>query len=112
MTPPWPATGRPGGDAGNPRWTRARLRLLHRQHGRCPLCGELLLHADQEPHHPDEWEQWITAVRTATRHQAITPGADPARQDGPAALSLIHTHCRRRLPDGTGSGPALLQTQP
>jgi RNA-directed DNA polymerase len=95
---------------GTPPLDPTRLRLLQRQRGRCPLCGELLLHADQEPRHPDEWEQWIKAVRTATRHQAITLGARPGTQGGPAAPSLIHTHCRRRLPDGTGGEPALPQT--
>jgi RNA-directed DNA polymerase len=29
---------------GRPPLDRARLRLLHRQRGRCPLCGHLLLH--------------------------------------------------------------------
>ena len=62
---------------GTPPLDPPRLRLLQRQRGRCPLCGQLLLHADQEPQHPDEWEQWITAVRTATRHQAITVDARP-----------------------------------
>ena len=42
---------------GQPPLDPARLRLLLRQRGRCPLCGDLLLHADQEPRHPDEWEQ-------------------------------------------------------
>ena len=41
------------------------------QRGRCPLCGQLLLHAQVEPQHPDEWEQWITATAKAIRHQAI-----------------------------------------
>ena len=95
---------------GTPPLDPPRLRLLQRQHGRCPLCGQLLLHADREPQHPDEWEQWITAVRAATRHQAITAEARPGTQDGPAVPSLIHTHCRRRLPDGDGGGPALPQT--
>jgi RNA-directed DNA polymerase len=93
---------------GTPPLDPPRLRLLKRQHGRCPLCGHLLLHADREPQHPDEWEQWITAVRAATRHQAITIDAGPGASGGPAVFSLIHTHCRRRLPDGTGGGPALL----
>ena len=31
---------------------RARLRLLQAQHGRCPACGDLLLHADHEPQSP------------------------------------------------------------
>jgi RNA-directed DNA polymerase len=94
---------------GQPPLDPARLRLLLRQRGRCPLCDDLLLHAAQEPAHPDEWQQWIQAVRTATRHQAITLVADPGPHNGPA-FYLIHTHCRRRLPDGTDRAPALLQT--
>ena len=94
---------------GTPPLDPSRLRLLKRQHGSCPLCGQLLLHADREPQHPDEWEQWITAVRAATPHQAITLHARPRTQSGPAMPSLIHTHCRRRLPGGTGGEPALPQ---
>jgi len=97
---------------GTPPLDPPRLRLLQKQRGRCPLCGELLLHASQEPQHPDEWEQWIKAVRTATRHQAIALDVRPGNQSRPAVFSLIHTHCRRRLPDGTGGGPALLQPPP
>ncbi len=93
---------------GRPPLDRARLRLLQQQRGRCPLCGELLLHADQEPQHPDEWERWITATRQATRHQAIALDTGPKASDQPIAVRLIHTHCRRRLPDGTGSRPAAL----
>src|SRR6266498_4007438 len=90
-----------------PRETPAgprRLRLLQQQRGRCPLCGHLLLHADHEPRHPDEWEQWIKAVRTATRHQAITLGAAPGKPGGPAVYRLTHTHCARRHPGGTRGG--------
>jgi RNA-directed DNA polymerase len=94
---------------GTPPLDPPRLRLLQKQRGRCPLCGELLLHAEQEPQHPDEWEQWITAVRKATRHQAVTLDAGSGSNGGPAVFRLIHTHCRRRLPDGDSSGPALLQ---
>ena len=97
---------------GKPPLDPARLRLLQRQRGRCPLCGELLLHADQEPQHPDEWEQWITAVRTATRHQAIALDAGPSTNGGPVVFRLIHTHCRNRPPDGDGRGSALLQRRP
>jgi RNA-directed DNA polymerase len=95
---------------GTPPLDPPRLRLLQRQRGHCPLCGELLLHADQEPQHPDEWEQWITAVRKATRHQAISLDAEPGKPGGPAVFRLIHTHCRRRLPDGTSSEPAASQS--
>jgi hypothetical protein len=97
---------------GKPPLDPARLRLLQRQRGRCPLCGELLLHADQEPQHPDEWEQSITAVRTATRHQAIALDAGPSRHGGPVVFRLIHAHCRNRPPDGVGRGSALLQPRP
>jgi RNA-directed DNA polymerase len=92
---------------GEPPLDPARLRLLRKQRGRCPHCRDLLLHADQEPAHPDEWQQWITAASTATRHQAIVLDADPGTGSGPAIFRLIHTHCRRRQPDGTGSDPAL-----
>ena len=34
-------------------------RLLRAQGGRCPSCGEFLLHADREPRSPLEWEQWF-----------------------------------------------------
>jgi RNA-directed DNA polymerase len=97
---------------GKPPLDTARLRLLQAQRGRCPRCGDLLLHTDQEPQHPDEWQQWITAVRVATRHQAITLHTDPGNHDGPAVFRLIHTHCRGRQPDDTTSGPALLQPRP
>jgi RNA-directed DNA polymerase len=93
---------------GRPPLDRARLRLLQQQRGRCPLCGDLLLHADSEPQHPDEWEQWITATSKAVRYQAITVDTGPGTSKEHSALRLIHTHCRRRLPDGTGSRPAAL----
>src|SRR5664279_5025511 len=88
-----------------PALGRARLRLLQAQHGLCPLCGDLLLYADHEPRHPDEWEQWITATGKAIRRQALVvtgPGTPGER----TVHRLIHTHCRRRQPDGNGSVPA------
>ena len=88
----------------------ARLRLLLKQHGRCPLCEDLLLHADQEPTHPDEWQQWITAVRKATRYQAIVLDADPGAHGGPSVFRLVHTHCRDRQPAGIGSSASTTAT--
>jgi RNA-directed DNA polymerase len=58
-----------------PPLRRSDLRLLQAQHGRCPLCRGLLLHADHEPASPPEWEQWLKATRKAVRQHAIT--ADP-----------------------------------
>jgi RNA-directed DNA polymerase len=95
---------------GNPPLRRAELRLLKAQQARCGACGGLLLHADQEPQHPDEWEQWITAVRKAVRRQAVTIDAGPGTPDQDTAIRLIHTHCRRRLPDAADGGPAPLQS--
>jgi len=90
---------------GKPPLGRARLRLLQAQHGRCPLCGDLLLYAEHEPRHPADWEQWITATRKAIRRQAIVI-AGPGTPDERTAFRLTHTHCQRRQPDGTGSAPA------
>ena len=83
--------------------------LLQVQHGRCPICGGLLLHADREPQSPHEWEQWLTATRKATRKRALIAwGA--GTPDERIATRLIHTHCHRRTLDG-GSGTALLPTR-
>ena len=90
--------------------TGADSGVLKAQQARCAICGGLLLHADQEPQHPDEWEQWITAVRKAVRRQAITIDAGPGTPDQRIIIRLIHAHCRRRLPDGADGGPALLQS--
>ena len=38
------------------------LRLLTRQDGRCPLCGDHLLAADQPPQSPTQWERWWLQV--------------------------------------------------
>jgi RNA-directed DNA polymerase len=92
---------------GRPPLDRISLRLLLNQRGRCTLCGSLLLHADHEPQAPAEWEQWLKTVRKATRKQAITAERTSVT-DERVTLHLIHTHCRRRFPNGDGGGPALL----
>ena len=69
-------------------------RLLKTQRGYCPECGTLLLHADQEPQTPHEWEQWFTTVRKAMGHNALVTGkAGPV---GKNAHRLLHAHCLRR----------------
>jgi RNA-directed DNA polymerase len=84
------------------------LRLLQAQHGRCPLCGGLLLHADHEPQSPQEWEQWLKVTRTATRKHAIVTGTEHGTPDKPAAPRLLHASCHRQhQPDSRG--PALLR---
>ena len=74
---------------------RATLRLLHKQAGRCPLCGDFLLHAAHQPRSPDQWEQWIRATRKAIRKQRIAVAGQPGTPDD-QHFRLVHTHCLRR----------------
>jgi RNA-directed DNA polymerase len=76
-----------------PRLDRATLGLLIDQHGRCPLCRGLLLHADQEPRELPEWEQWFKVIRKAIRRQVILADANPST-DEVVAPRLIHAHCQ------------------
>ena len=39
------------------------LRLLQAQDGRCPICRDVLLHDDNRPRTPREWEQWLATTR-------------------------------------------------
>ncbi|MBF6303085.1 group II intron reverse transcriptase/maturase, partial [Nocardia amamiensis] len=68
------------------------LRRLRAQNGRCPICRGLLLHTDREPQTPHQWQQWLTAARTAIRRQAITV-ASAHQPDGYTATRLVHAHC-------------------
>jgi RNA-directed DNA polymerase len=80
------------------------LARLKAQQGRCPLCGTLLLHADREPQHPREWEQWIRGIRTAVTQLNITAGT------GTDDHRLIHTGCRTRT--ARPAAPASLLAAP
>jgi len=69
------------------------LRLLKTQAGRCPCCGDLLLHAEHPPQTPSEWEQWVRVTGKALRKQSLTY----RRRDGSgetSSLRLIHARCR------------------
>jgi RNA-directed DNA polymerase len=69
------------------------LRLLQQQQGRCPACGDLLLHADRSPQSPEEWVQWLIALRKAIRRTAIAAPDSPTDDN---AHCLMHTFCARR----------------
>jgi RNA-directed DNA polymerase len=75
-------------------------RLLRAQRGRCPRCGEFLLHADHEPGTPHDWEQWFMTVRRTLRKQHIVERFDG--QDR-TFYRLLHTRCHRRIPTETAS---------
>jgi RNA-directed DNA polymerase len=84
----------------------ATLRLLRAQHGRCPLCRELLLHAEHEPASPRDWEHWLVATRKALRKHALVTRA-PGTPNEYTATRLIHSHCHRRI-TGADTPAALL----
>lgn len=78
--------------------------LLILQEGRCTACGGLLLHADQHPQSPHEWEQWVRVTLVAIRKQHIATTS----RGGTDEPRLIHSFCRRRASPGLGSRPASL----
>jgi RNA-directed DNA polymerase len=92
-----------------PPLNRDGQRLIMRQRGRCPLCGNLLLHADTEPQHPDEWAQWITATRKAVRAKALNIHAGRGGSDDHLMLHLVHADCARW--HARRGSPALLPTR-
>jgi RNA-directed DNA polymerase len=65
------------------------LRTYRTQEGRCSLCGDWLLPADNPPQTPHEWEQWLatdrkTIVKIAVRKDGTPDETEPR---------LIHAHC-------------------
>jgi RNA-directed DNA polymerase len=87
------------------------LRLLARQAGRCPLCGDHLLSAEQPPQSPEQWELWwLHVTRRAIAASYLThhgrPG--PPHDD---QIRLVHSSCQRRL-DARQRGKPESQLQP
>jgi RNA-directed DNA polymerase len=75
-----------------PPLDRSTLHLLHKQQGRCPRCGDFLLHADREPQSPQEREQWHHTTRKAITRQAIVARG---RDGTPDDTRLVHSYCQR-----------------
>lgn len=86
--------------------SRTDLRRLKAQDSRCPVCGGLLLDADQEPQSPREWEHWLLVVRKATTKQHVVARGTHGRPHDD--VRLIHGHCHRRPVNDDDSQPALL----
>jgi RNA-directed DNA polymerase len=82
------------------------VRLLQAQHGRCSICGGLLLHADHPPQSPGEWEAWRIVIRKAISKQYIS-FPDGSTPDG-QRLRLLHTHCQRRNGAAATTSPVFL----
>ncbi|HEY5248262.1 MAG TPA: group II intron reverse transcriptase/maturase [Dermatophilaceae bacterium] len=76
-----------------PPMDQTSQRLLKAQAGRCPCCGDLLLHAEHPPQTPREWEQWVRVTGKALRKQSLAF----RKRDGSgetSSLRLIHARCR------------------
>jgi RNA-directed DNA polymerase len=91
-----------------PPMANSTLRLLAAQHGRCPRCGALLLHAENEPQSPEQWQQWLTATRKAIRKNAIIAATGTGPPDEPATAQLQHANCSPRAAIKTRRNPELL----
>jgi RNA-directed DNA polymerase len=90
-----------------PPLDRSTLRLLKTQHGRCAICADLLLHADREPHTPEEWQQWHRTTRKAITRQFILARGQDGTPDN--NTRLVHTYCQRQT-TSEGSTPASSRT--
>jgi hypothetical protein len=101
----WPGYWAERRSKNRPLLDRRTLHLLRRQHGSCPICGELLLHADREPQSPREWEQWHRTTRKAITRQIIAVYGNGL----PDETRLVHSSCLRRTTDGQQE-PASLHT--
>ena len=83
------------------------LRLLARQAGCCPLCGDHLLTADQPPQSPEQWERWwlqVTRQAIATSYLTHDGKPGPGRDD---QTRLVHASCQRALKARERRKPAL-----
>jgi RNA-directed DNA polymerase len=84
----------------NPPLGTVTLRLLKAQGGRCPLCGDYLLHVDREPQSPHDWEQWLTGTRKAIARQNLVARGHPGPPDD---IRLVHNTCQRRSLTSVGN---------
>lgn len=88
------------------------MRLLTKQDGRCPLCGDHLLTPDQPPQSPREWERWwlsLTRKAIAVEHLTHQNRHGPS---GSKRTHLIHTSCRSGLSARPRGKPAHQPTTP
>jgi RNA-directed DNA polymerase len=88
------------------------LRLLSKQAGLCPLCGDHLLSPDQPPQSPGQWERWwlqLTRKAIAASYLAHHGRAGPANGD---QTRLVHSSCQRELQARQRRNPALQPTTP
>ena len=68
------------------------LRLLQKQRGYCPVCGQLLLYADHPPQSPQQWERWVRTTGKAIAKRSIYQ--ERGTSGTGTTLRLVHTSCR------------------
>jgi RNA-directed DNA polymerase len=71
------------------------VRLLSKQDGRCPRCGDDLLTFEQPPQTPEGWEWWYLWVtkKAITADYLVCQDTSDASRD--RRTHLIHAHCSR-----------------
>src|SRR6266566_1875019 len=95
-----------------PPLDRYTLRLLARQDGRCPLCGDHLLTADQPPQSPEQWERWwLQVTRQAIAASYLARHGRPGSPDDDQTR-LMHASCQRGLHARQRRKPALQPATP
>jgi RNA-directed DNA polymerase len=88
------------------------LRLLTRQDGRCPLCGDHLLAPDQPPQSPEQWERWwLQVTRRAIAASYLAHHGRPGPADN-GQTRLVHASCQRALHARQSGKPALQPATP
>ena len=90
------------------------LRLLGRQHNRCPSCGDLLIiDASHLPASPEDWEHWwLSVTRQDIPRAASAAGTtQPPRTTG-TTLVLMHAPCHRKAKAQRRRNPALQPAPP
>jgi hypothetical protein len=82
-----------------PPLDKRTLRLLTRQAGLCPLCGDHLLSSGQPPQSRAQWERWrLHVTRKAIAAGYLACYGMPSPPDG-ERTSLVHVSCQRRKPE-------------
>ena len=102
-TPPWPSTGPATTQSTAPADRHDQPAALEAQDGRCPICGDLLLPADDQPQTPHEWEHWLATTRKTIIKIVDAGGRHVGRRQTPS-----HTRPLPPPANAATTGPALL----
>ena len=95
-----------------PPLDRYSLRLLSRQDGLCPLCGDHLPSADQPPQAPRQRERWwLHVTHKAIAASYLTHHGRPCPAGGDQTR-LVHASCQRALHARQRRKPALQPATP